>query len=315
MTGPDPSPSRARRRLIDGIPVTEVMVDGVWAPWGVGGRDPFGIPAGPARRDPAPQGAAGVGGDALLPFAPLSFRDFMLYEEHVIAASRGIARTYLPGAYRFTSLYERVTRSTFPKFTPSALWYEQPIYYMSNALTFVPTETPVAAPAYAYADNLDYELELGFVLRAPLRDASPEEALEAIGGYVVLNDFSARNVQLKEMRSGFGPQKAKHFLSSMSSDLVAAAGLDATDLGASVSVNGTVVATSSTRNPHHSIAEALAHASRGEQLYPGELFGTGTLPGCSGIEAGVRLHPGDVVELVIENVGTIRHSIAPGSQA
>ncbi|MDX2356519.1 fumarylacetoacetate hydrolase family protein [Dietzia sp. PP-33] len=313
MTDPDRSPSRARRRLIEGRPITEVMVDGVWAPWDAGARDPFGIPAGPARRDPAPQGAAGVGSDALLPFAPLSFRDFMLYEEHVIAASRGIARTNLPGAYRFTALYERVTGSTFPKFKPPALWYEQPIYYMSNALTFVSTETPVAAPAYA--DSLDYELELGFVLRAPLRGASPEEALEAIGGYVVLNDFSARNVQLKEMRSGFGPQKAKHFLSSMSADLVAAAGLDATDLGASVSVNGTVVATSSTRNPHHSIAEALAHASRGEQLYPGELFGTGTLPGCSGIEAGVRLHPGDVLELVIENVGTIRHSIAPGGHA
>lgn len=311
MTAPAPSPSRVRRRLVDARPVTEVMLDGVWAAWDGGTVDPLGIPAGPARRDPAPQGAAGAGGDALLPFTPLSFRDFMLYEEHVVAASRGIARTYLPAAYRFTALYERTTGMTFPKFKPSALWYEQPIYYMSNALTVVPTETPVAAPAYA--DSLDYELELGFVLRAPLRDASPEEAADAIGGYVVLNDFSARNVQLKEMRSGFGPQKAKHFLSSMSADLVAAAGLDVTDLGASVSVNGTVVATSSTRNPHHSIGDALAHASRGEQLYPGELFGTGTLPGCSGIEAGVRLHPGDVLELEIEHVGTIRHTIVSGS--
>jgi 2-keto-4-pentenoate hydratase/2-oxohepta-3-ene-1,7-dioic acid hydratase in catechol pathway len=86
-----------------------------------------------------------------------------------------------------------------------------------------------------------------------------------------------------------------------------------TDLRASVSVNGTVVTASSTRGPAHSIAEALAHASRGEQLYPGELFGTGTLPGCSGIEAGVRLRPGDVLELDIEHVGTIRHSIVPGS--
>jgi 2-keto-4-pentenoate hydratase/2-oxohepta-3-ene-1,7-dioic acid hydratase in catechol pathway len=311
MTGTVPSPSRVRRRLRDDEPVTEVMLDGVWVPWDADGTDPLGIPAGPARRDPVPQGAAGTGGNALLPFAPLSFRDFMLYEEHVIAASRGITRTYLPGAHRITSLYERATGSTFPKFKPSTLWYEQPIYYMSNALTFVPTETPVAAPAYA--DSLDYELELGFVLRAPLRDATPEEAVDAIGGYVVLNDFSARNVQLKEMRSGFGPQKAKHFLSSMSAELVAATDLDVADLSASVRVNGTVVATSSTRDSHHSIAEVLAHASRGEQLYPGELFGTGTLPGCSGIEAGARLHPGDVLELDIEHVGTIRHSIVPGS--
>ena len=304
------TPSRARRRLVDGQPVTEVLLDGTWSPWR-DEADPFGVPAGVARRGPAPQGDTGPGGDALLPFAPLSFRDFMLYEAHVVAASRGIARTYLPGAYRFTSLYEKATGATFPKFKPSALWREQPIYYMSNALTFVPTETPVAAPAYA--DALDYELELGFVLRAPLRDASPEEAADAIGGYVVLNDFSARNVQLREMRSGFGPQKAKHFLSSMSSDLVAAEHVDVTDLAATVSVNGSVVATSSTRGPAHTIADALAHASRGEQLYPGELFGTGTLPGCSGIEAGVTLGPGDVLELDLEGVGTIRHTIVPGS--
>ncbi len=315
MSTPDRSPSgptRARRRLVDGRPVTEVQVDGAWTSWPDADVDPLGIPAGVARRDPSPQGAGGAG-DGLLPFAPLSFRDFMLYEKHVVSASRGIARTYLPGAYRFASLYEKTTRSTFPKFKPAALWYRQPIYYMGNALTFVPTETPVVTPDYA--DSLDYELELGFVLRAPLRDASPDEAAAAIGGYVVVNDFSVRNVQLEEMRSGFGPQKAKHFLSSMSSELVAAETVDVSDLAARVSVNGNVVATSSTRGPAHSLAEALAHASRGEQLYPGELFGTGTLPGCAGIETGTMLRPGDVLELDLEGIGSIRHTIVPGTRA
>ncbi len=305
------SPTRVRRRLVDARPVTEVMVDGTWTTWD-GDGDPLGIPAGVARRDPAPQGA-GPQGDGLLPFAPLSFRDFMLYEQHVVAASRGIARAYLPGAYRFTSLYEKTTRATFPKFKPGKLWYEQPIYYMSNALTFVPTDTPVVAPAYA--DSLDFELELGFVLRAPLRDATPEESVDAIGGYVVLNDFSARNVQLAEMRSGFGPQKAKHFLSSMSSDLVAADGIDVADLAATVRVNGRTVSTSSTQGMAHSLGAALAHASRDEQLYPGELFGTGTLPGCAGIETGTRLRPEDVLELELEGIGTIRHEVVAGSHA
>lgn len=311
--GPAPRPARARRRLVDGRPVTEVLVDGAWTTWDDPSADPLGVPAGAARRDPDPQGDTGPRPDGLMPFAPLSFRDFMLYEDHVVAASRGIARAYLPAAYRFTSLYERTTRSTFPKFKPGALWYRQPIYYMGNALTFVPSETPVVAPAYA--DSLDYELELGFVLAAPLRDATPQEAVEAIGGYVVLNDFSARNVQLEEMRSGFGPQKAKHFLSSMSSDLVSASEVDVADLGARVSVNGSVVATSSTRGPAHSLGEALAHASWSEQLYPGELFGTGTLPGCSGIESGVTLRPGDVLELELEGIGTIRHEIVSGDTA
>ena len=110
--------------------------------------------------------------------------------------------------------YELLARRTFPKFRPSALWYEQPIYYFGNHLTFVASGTPIAAPAYA--DALDYELELGFVIDKPLLDASPEQAAAAISGYVVLNDCSARNVQVREMRSGFGPQKAKHFASSMS---------------------------------------------------------------------------------------------------
>ena len=304
---PTSAPARVRRRMVDDRPVTEVLREGTWASWD-DATDPLGVPAGVARREPAPEGATG-GRDheTLLPFSPLSFRDFMLYEEHVVAASRGIARTYLPAAHRFTSMYERTTRSTFPKFKPHALWHEQPIYYLGNALTFVPTGTPVAAPAYA--DFLDYELELGFVLARPLRDASPEEAVAAIGGYVVVNDFSARNVQLREMRSGFGPQKAKHFLSSMSAELVAADAVDVTDLAARVSVNGEVVTTSSSRGARYSLGEALAHVSRSEQLYPGELFGTGTLPGCSGIESGVRLTPGDVLELDLEGVGSIRHTV------
>ena len=247
-----------------------------------------------------------------LPFTPLSFRDFMLFEEHVTAASRGIARRYMPTASRIAATYELLARRTFPKFRPSALWYEQPIYYFGNHLTFVASGTPIAAPAYA--DALDYELELGFVIDEPLLDASPEEAAAAISGYVVLNDCSARNVQVREMRSGFGPQKAKHFLSSMSSELIPAASIDDPhDLTASVSLNGALITTTSTRRPQHTIAEALAFASRGVQLYPGELFGTGTLPGGSGVESGHLLSPGDVLELSIDRIGTIRHTItAPG---
>ena len=63
---------------------------------------------------------------------------------------------------------------------------------------------------------MDFELEIGFVLKAPLYDASPREALDAIGAFVVVNDFSARDVQRSEMATGLGPQKSKHFASSMS---------------------------------------------------------------------------------------------------
>jgi 2-keto-4-pentenoate hydratase/2-oxohepta-3-ene-1,7-dioic acid hydratase in catechol pathway len=225
----EPRVQAVRRRRTGAAIVTEVRRSDTWTSWPADMPPPLGLPVSPAWRDEA----SAEHGDALLPFAPVSFRDFMLYEQHVVDASRAMARRYLPSAYPITAAYERITRSTFPKFKPSRLWYEQPIYYMSNALTMVPSGTAVS-PA-GYASDLDYELELGFVLNRPLRDAAPEEAMDAIAGYVVLNDFSMRDVQLAEMRSGFGPQKAKHFLSSMSDTLIAASTvLDPTALAASV---------------------------------------------------------------------------------
>lgn len=248
--------------------------------------------------------------DHLLPFQPLSFRDFMLYEQHNIDAARGLIRRFHPGLYRVTSLYERVTGRPVPQFKPKPLFYQQPIYYMSNAQTFVPTGTPVAVPDYSQA--LDFELEIGFVLAATLFDATPEEAAGAIGAFVVLNDFSARDVQRPEMLSGFGPQKSKHFASSMSDTAVTADEIlpRVGALTGSVALNGAVVSRVSSAGMQHSLGEVLAHASRSEPLYPGELFGTGTLPGGSGMETGHWLRPGDTLTLTLDDIGRIEHTIA-----
>lgn len=149
------------------------------------------------------------------------------------------------------------------------------------------------------------------MLSKPLFNASPEEALRAIGAFVVLNDLSARDVQRAEMSSGFGPQKSKHFQSSMSETAVTADEVleSINDLKASVSINGQVICSTSTSGMHFSIGEALAQASKEERLYPGELFGTGTLPGGSGMENGRWLQPGDHLHLRIDRVGEIHHRI------
>ena len=116
----------------------------------------------------------------------------------------------------------------------------------------MPSGTRVTTPAYAH--DVDYELELGFVIGRPLRDATPAEAAAAISGYVVLNDLSARDVQIAEMRSGFGPQKAKHFASSMSDTVVAATSdIDPAALEAEVKINGVTVTRSSTRGMQYSL--------------------------------------------------------------
>ncbi|WP_111511952.1 fumarylacetoacetate hydrolase family protein [Mycobacterium kyogaense] len=246
---------------------------------------------------------------ALLPFQPVSFRDFMLYEQHVLDASRGLVRRFHPRQYRLVETVETITRRTFPLLKPKPLFYSQPMYYVSNALTFVPSGTPIATPAYSHA--LDYELEIGFVLARGLFNATPAEALDAIGSFVVLNDWSARDVQRTEMDSGFGPQKAKHFASSLSEVAVTAdeilPRIDA--LRGTVSINGSVVSTVSSAGMQHSVGDVLAHASHSEHLYPGELFATGTLPGGSGMETGRWLHPGDTLELAIDGIGCIEHAI------
>jgi 2-keto-4-pentenoate hydratase/2-oxohepta-3-ene-1,7-dioic acid hydratase in catechol pathway len=249
------------------------------------------------------------GARPILPFEPRSFRDFMLYEAHAIDAARGFVRRFMPGAARVVSTYEAITRATFPSLRPHALWHRQPIYYMGNHLTFAADGDDIAMPPYTSA--LDYELELGFVLAHPLRDASPAEAERAIGGFVVLNDLSARDVQLAEMRSGFGPQKAKHFRSAMSGVVVSADAIlpQWRELQASVRLNGRLVTTCATRDARWSLGEVLAHASAGEQLHPGELFGTGTLPGGSGIEHGRLLARGDTIALAIDGIGALSNRI------
>ncbi|MEN0139781.1 MAG: fumarylacetoacetate hydrolase family protein, partial [Rhodococcus sp. (in: high G+C Gram-positive bacteria)] len=238
-----------------------------------------------------------------------SFRDFMLFEKHAIDAARGMARRFMPKVYQDASAFERVNGGTFPQFRPNVLWYSQPIYYMSNALTVIPSGVPVCAPTYTKA--LDFELELGVVLERPLRDASAEEAAAAIGAVVVINDFSARDVQLAEMRSGFGPQRSKHFATSMSSTAVTgtniALGLDR--LTATVTIDGQVISETGTQGMQYSVGEAIAYCSQGEQLFPGELFATGTLPGGSGMELGHWLAPGQRLRLEIDGIGVIEHHI------
>lgn len=244
-----------------------------------------------------------------LPFQPLSFRDFMLYEDHVVNAARGLVKRFHPGLHRVTTAFERATGRDFPLFRPKSLWYAEPIYYLSNHVTFVPSGTPMAFPRYSTA--LDFELELGFVLNHRLRDATPEAAIDAIGAFVVLNDFSARDVQRPEMDSGFGPQASKHFASSLSEAAVTADEVlpKINALTGSVAVNGRTVSTVTSAGMKYTLGEVLAHASRSQTLRAGELFGTGTLPGGSGMEIGHWLKPGDRLTLSLDGIGEIEHEI------
>ncbi len=247
--------------------------------------------------------------EELLPFHPVAYRDFMLYEQHAINAARGFVRKYMPRRLPIVNLFERLTGQVFPKLKPAGRYYQFPIYYMGNHLNFITNNQPIAMPAYTR--ELDYELEIAAVIAKPLQNASPEEATDAIAGFVILNDFSARDIQLDEMQSGFGPVKSKNFGNAISSVVVGKPELlDVIDeLRARVLINDEVVEESSSKGKRYSFQEAIAYASWEEDLHPGELFGSGTLPMCSGIENGRMLKRGDRIALEVEGIGRLSNFV------
>jgi len=245
----------------------------------------------------------------ILPFRPTAYRDFMLYEKHAIEAGRGFVKKYLPGLFPVVNLFEKLTGKTFPKIKPSKRYYQYPIYYMGNHLNFISNEDQIGIPSYT--QELDYELELAALIIKPLKNATKEEVNDAIGGFVILNDFSARDVQLDEMSAGFGPMKAKNFGNAISSIVVSKDEiLDAIDdLKVKVWINGELIAESSSKNKLYSFQEAIAYASWEEQLHPGELFGSGTIPTCTGIENGRMLKNGDRITLEVEKMGSLSNFV------
>src|SRR5450759_2321144 len=106
-----------------------------------------------------------------LPFQPIAYRDFMLYEQHAIDAARGFVKKYMPYLFPIVNTFEKITKRSFPKLKPSKRYYQ---------------------------------LEISAIITKTLKNATMEEAMDAISGFAILNDFSARDVQLDEIKTGFG---------------------------------------------------------------------------------------------------------------
>jgi 2-keto-4-pentenoate hydratase/2-oxohepta-3-ene-1,7-dioic acid hydratase in catechol pathway/sugar lactone lactonase YvrE len=244
------------------------------------------------------------------PFRPAAFRDCSLWEEHMIAVSRALLRMRESAAGAVADGFERLARRPFPRLRPRPLWYEQPIYYKGNPATFIGDGDTVRWPAYAQA--LDYELEIGVVIARDGTDLTPEQALGVLGGFVLVNDFSARDVQFREMVEGLmGPAKSKDFGTALGSVVVTPDEFLPVlgTLGVEVRVNGDVWGAGSTRGMQHSLADVIAYASAGELLPAGTVIGLGTVPGCSGAEIARWLSPGDVVELSAGPLGRLRTTV------
>jgi 2-keto-4-pentenoate hydratase/2-oxohepta-3-ene-1,7-dioic acid hydratase in catechol pathway len=257
-------------------------------------------------------GAAVDPAAAGLPFAPRSMRAFSLWPSHYEGSARMLVKRFFPAPVRrVATAYERVTRRAFPPFKPNRRFYEVPAFYVGNHAAMLADGEEMPWPSHT--DFLDFELELAFVLAKPLDpDPTPEEARAAIGGWLVLNDWSARDVQAEEARHGvFGPAvKCKTFANSLGCDVLGAEEMpEWTAATGRVRVDGEVWCEGGTASPAHDVGAMLAWAAKGERLEPGDLISTGTMPGCCGLELDRWIEPGQTVELEIDGIGTVANRI------
>ena len=223
----------------------------------------------------------------IAPLDPCVYRDFMVFEKH------------FSFGYRWRKLE-----------VPKVL-YEFPVSYIGGIHGFIGPGDEVPWPHYT--QHMDYELELGIVIGAAGKDLTPEEARGHIFGFTILNDFSARDIQAREMAAGLGPSKGKHFASSLGPWIATPDEMPASGLRMQARLNGLSVADTSSAEMIWSVDEIVAWASAGEYLAPGMLMGSGTANGGFGIEIDRKLNPGDVIELEIERLGVLRNDIGhPG---
>jgi fumarylacetoacetate (FAA) hydrolase len=207
---------------------------------------------------------------------PPSVRDFYAFEQHVrtARASRGLE-------------------------VPEE-WYEIPVFYFSNPAAIYGPDDEIPKPPET--QELDYELEVAAIVGTEGR----------IGGFTIMNDWSARDLQRAEMRVGLGPSKGKDFATSLGPIVVTPDEFNGTSGLMVARVNGEERSRGNLGDLHHTWDAIVAAAARNTKLLPGDVLGSGTVgTGCIlELGDGRWLQPGDVVELEVEGIGVLRNTIA-----
>jgi fumarylacetoacetate (FAA) hydrolase len=226
---------------------------------------------------------------------PMSLRDFYAVEQHVTNAHKVRGKTVADE------------------------WYQFPVFYFSNAnAVYGPGE---AVPHPSYTTEMDFELEVACVIGKTGINIPVEEAESYIFGYTIFNDWSARDIQRREVKVGLGPAKAKDFASSLGPWIVTPDELQERATGRpgvynlemTARINGRRVSRGDWGDLHYSFGEMIARASQDVYLLPGDVFGSGTVGGGCLLEitsgGGPWLTPGDVIELEIERLGVLRNTV------
>jgi len=241
----------------------------------------------------------------LPPLEPPSVRDFVTFEEHVEGVRRSIDRT---GG------------------VPEA-WYDAPTFYFTNPHALIGAHDEVPVPPGSHV--LDFELEVAVVIGREGRDLTPEQARDHIAGYTLFNDWSARDLQSREMQVNLGPCKGKDTATTLGPYLVTPDELEPyrdadgfLRLGLTAEINGLVVGRDLLSNMSWTFEEMIAYASRGTRVRPGDILGSGTcgnggclaeLWGVHGTQDPLPLKPGDTVTLTAEGIGTVSNTVVAGT--
>ena len=226
---------------------------------------------------------------------PTSLRDFYAFERHV------------------ATVWSRRDQPV-----PEA-WYRLAIFYFSNVSEIRGPDDPVWAPDTS--NELDFELELCALIDTPVKDLPASRAEEAIGGYMLMNDWSARDLQRDETAVRLGPAKGKDFATTIgpwltTPDELADSRKDkGFDLPATSTVNDTIIGRGNWSDIHYSFGELVERASADVRLVPGDLIGSGTVGSCCLLESreesgfGRYLQPADEVTLDVGRLGQLRTRI------
>ena len=227
--------------------------------------------------------------DWLLPFTPVMFRDFYCFEEHVSNARKGRGLEMIPE------------------------WYQAPIFYYSNHLSFRGPFEELPYPRDC--QELDLELEIAAVIGKEIYNATVEEARDAILGYCLVNDWTARDFQRFEMKVNMGPTKGKDFATTFGSFIVTKDEIESLrvkkgyDIQCEALINGETLTKKSWGDIQFSFEEMLVRGSKNCRMYPGEVIASGTMGGGCLMEHNVLknekrwLKKGDVVTLKWLNDG------------
>lgn len=218
-----------------------------------------------------------------------------------------------PPTLRDANTFEGHTRNAAAQLGAqiAPVWYEMPAYYKGTPASIAGPDDPLVWPEPT--ERLDFEFEYAVVIGKPGKSISPEDAFGHVAGYTILNDFSARDIQAREMASMMGPAKGKDFDGGtvIGPYLVTADEVpDPHALEVVGRVNGQVVCRASSADQYWRWPQIISYISQSETLLPGDVIGSGTVPDGSRFEhGGPYLEPGDVVEVEVDGLGVLRTEI------